>query len=115
MGGDTCLNLLYRYVPPLLKGVAWGAIRLILSPDLVLAVLGQKRGEGGGEGRGGNVSSFPPLPSPPPSPCASVSRTNKNSRNAKTRFEFDSPVFVSRSNESCSIFPIAFHPANQTL
>ena len=48
-GADTCLNLLYRYVPPLLKGVAWGAIWLILSPDLVLAVLGQKRGEGEGE------------------------------------------------------------------
>ena len=109
-GADTCLNLLYRYVPPLLKGVAWGAIWLILSPDLVLAVLGQKRGEGEGE-----EETFPPLPSPPPSPCASVSRTNKNSRNAKTRFEFDSPVFVSRSNESCSIFPIAFHPANLTL
>ena len=80
-GADTCLNLLYRYVPPLLKGVAWGAIWLILSPDLVLAVLGQKRGEGEGE-----EETFPrfllslPLPPPPARVLAEPIKTPETPR-----------------------------------
>ena len=53
---------------------------LISSPDLVLAVRGQKKGwgEGGREGKG-EEETFPPLPSPPPPPFLCP-------RTAKTRY-----------------------------